>query len=85
MVDDERGLLPVCPGGCARGWVLDTENEEVRCRDAKCPYWESAEPLALDPRVHFDRILASTTEEPVRTPMLKMPLRWTRDKRSREG
>jgi hypothetical protein len=86
MADDEPRLLPVCPAGCARGWILDAdENEEVRCPDAECPYWEGAEPLAVDPRVHFDRVLASTAEAPVRTPMLKMPLRWTRDKRVGEG
>jgi hypothetical protein len=86
MVDDERRLLPVCRAGCVRGWVLDTDdNEEVRCPHAECPYWEGAEPLALDPHVHFDRVLASTSEEPMRTPMLKMPLRWTRDKRVGEG
>jgi hypothetical protein len=85
MVNGEARLLPVCPAGCAHGWVLTDGNEEVRCPDAKCPYWEGGEPLALDPRVHFDRVLASTTEAPARTPMLKMPLRWTRDKRVGEG
>jgi hypothetical protein len=86
MADAEGRLLPICRGGCAQGWVFDTdEKEEVRCREASCPYWEGAEPLAVNPSVHFDRVIASTTDAPSRASMLKMPLRWTRDQRVSEG
>jgi hypothetical protein len=86
MADAEARLLPICPAGCAQGWVLDPdEQEEVRCWDASCPYWQGAEPFALNPNTHFDLVIASTTDAPSRAPMLKMSLRWTRDKRANEG
>jgi len=61
------------------------EQAEVRCRDASCPYWQGAEPLALNPDIHFDVVIASTTDAPTRASMLKMPLRWTRGERANDG
>jgi hypothetical protein len=86
MAEGERALLPVCPNGCARGWVLAQESpEQVRCSNPACPYWQGQAPLATDPRIHFDRVIASVGDTTARLPVLKMSLRWTRATRAGES